>query len=300
MAVEGVLALLGPMLASTEALSAVGATLRLRLAGRSVEPELAMRLDAVLDAIGVRAAMSALGPDETAALLGLVEGFLGQASDLVADPWRAGWNHEDPGILVAQGNTSAMLAGLFKGSIVPRIGGDLPARLDAEGASFLDVGAGVGALSIAMCRLWPALRVLSVDPWEPALRLARDQVAAAGLDGRIELRRSTAQELLDTDAHDLAWVPAFFISGDVLEAALERVHAGLRAGGGAIVGLYARPEHPLAAAVADLRTVRQGGALVTARELAALTTRAGFADVQILSDPAWPTVFVVGRRPGPP
>jgi precorrin-6B methylase 2 len=299
MAVEDVLAVLGPMLASTEALSAVGATLRLRLEGRSVEPELAKRLDAVLDVIGVRAVISALGPDETTALLGLVEGFLGQAGDLVADPWRAGWDHEDPGILVAQGNTSAMLAGVFKRSVVPAIGGDLAARLDAEGPSFLDVGAGVGALSIAMCRLWPALRVVGVDPWEPALRLAREQVARAGLEGRIELRQATAQELMDTDEHDLAWVPAFFISGDVLEAALERVHAGLRAGGGAIIGLYARPEHPLAAAVADLRTVRQGGALVTAHELAALATRAGFADVAILSDPAWPTVFVVGRRRGP-
>ncbi|MCA1689265.1 MAG: hypothetical protein LC720_02105 [Actinobacteria bacterium] len=85
----------------------------------------------------------------------------------------------------------------------------------------------------------------------------------------------------------------------MLELGLERVHAGLRPGGGAIVGLYARPDHPLGRAVADLRTVRQGGSLVTPRELAALMARVGFAPVDILADPAWPTVFVLGRRRGP-
>ena len=299
MAVEDVLAVLGPMLGSTEALAAVGASLRLRRDGASFEPELGVALDAVLDALGIREVVNALGEDEAASMLGLVEGFLGQAGDLVAAPGRSGWDHDDPGILSAQGSTSALLAGVFRRSVVPAIGGDLASRLEAGEASFLDVGSGVAALSIAMCRLWPALRVVAVDPWEPAVVLARANVAAAGLQERIELRQVAVQQLRDAGAHDLAWVPTFFISGNVLDPAVERVHAALRAGGGAILGLYTRPDHPLATAVADLRTVRQGGPLVTPNELAALMTRVGFAGVDILSDPAWPTVFVVGRRPGP-
>ncbi len=114
-----------------------------------------------------------------------------------------------------------------------------------------------------MCRLWPALRVVAVDPWEPAVALARANVAAAGLQERIELRQVAVQQLRDAGAHHLAWVPTFFISGNVLDPAVERVHAALRAGGGAILGLYTRPDHPLATAVADLRTVRQGGPQVT-------------------------------------
>jgi SAM-dependent methyltransferase len=141
--------------------------------------------------------------------------------------------------------------------------------------------------------------VVGLDPWDPALELARERVAAAGLEERIELRPITAQQLPDTDEFDLAWVPGFFIAEDVLEPALERVLAGLRPGGGAIVGLYARPEHPVQAALADLRTARQGGAMVTPQALAALMTRVGFGPVGILANPAWPTVFVVGRRRGP-
>jgi SAM-dependent methyltransferase len=299
MAVERVLAVLGPMLASTEALAAVGAWLRLRRDAGVVAPEFAMRLDAVLDALGIGEIVNSLGEDEAVALLGLLEGFLGQAGDLVAAPGRAGWDHQEPDILMAQGDTSALLAGIFKGSILPSLGGDLVSRLETGETSFLDVGTGVGALAVAMCRLWPGLRVVGVDPWGPALELASAKVAEAGLEERIELRLGVVQQLPDTDEHDLAWVPTFFIAEDVLEAALERVLAALHAGGGAILGLYARPEHPLASAVADLRTVRQGGALVTPQELAGLMTRVGFADIDILSDPAWPTVFAVGRRRGP-
>jgi SAM-dependent methyltransferase len=296
MTVERLLATLGPMLASTEALAAIGASLRLRHEGGRVEPELAVRLDAVLDALGIRELVNALNEQEASSLLGLVGSFVGQAGDLVAHPGRAGWDHEDADILVAQGTTSTLLARVFERSVVPSLGDDLVSRLDAGGASVLDVGAGVGALSIAMCRLWPMLRVVGIDPWEPALELARAHVAAAGLEGQIELRPEAVEQLEDTDAHDLAWVPAFFIRESVLEPALERVLVALRAGGGAIVGLYARPGNPLAAAVADLRTVRQGGALITAQELAVLMARVGFAGVEVLTDPAWPTVFVVGRR----
>jgi SAM-dependent methyltransferase len=299
MAIEGVLATLGPMLASTEALAAVGASLRLRRDGGSIEPERGLRLDAVLEALGIRELVNGLDEQEASSLLGLVASFLGQAGDLVAHPGRAGWDHEDADILVAQGATSTLLARVFEQSVVPSLGDDLAARLDAGGASVLDVGAGVGALSIAMCRLWPTLRVVGVDPWEPALELARAHVAAAGLEGQIELRPETVEQLEDTDVHDLAWVPAFFIGEAALEPALERVLVALRAGGGAIVGLYARPGNPLAAAVADLRTVRQGGTLISAPDLAVLMTRVGFVDVEVLTDPAWPTVFVVGRRRGP-
>ena len=181
--------------------------------------------------------------------------------------------------------------------LVPALGGDIAARLDGEGASFLDVGSGVAALSVAMCRVWPALRVVGVDPWEPALALARGHVAAAGLADRIELRAATAETLSDTAAFDLAWVPTFFIPATVLDDVVERVHAALRAGGGVILGMYARPDNPVAAAVADLRTVRQGGTMCTPAELAELAVRCGFEDVEVRFDAAWgPVVYVVGRR----
>jgi 2-polyprenyl-3-methyl-5-hydroxy-6-metoxy-1,4-benzoquinol methylase len=291
------MALAMPMLGSAEAIAACGASLRLRRDATAIDPAVAARLDAVLDALGVRDAVDALSEHELTALLGVVEGFLAQALDLARDPGRARWDHEQASILMAQGHTSALLAAVFARFLVPALGGDLATRLEGEGAAFLDVGAGVAALSVAMCRQWPALRVVGVDPWEPALALAREHVATAGLAERIELRATTAEMLDDTAAYDLAWVPTFFIPDAVLDEVVARVHAALRDGGGVILGVYVRPENPVAAAVADLRTVRQGGALRTPSELAELLARDGFAEVEIRFDAAWgPLVYVVGRR----
>ncbi len=63
------------------------------------------------------------------------------------------------------------------------------------------------------------------------------------------------------------------------------VHAALRPGGWATLGRYARTGHPLMDAVADLRTLRQGGSLRTAQELAASLERAGFAGVATHYEP---------------
>jgi precorrin-6B methylase 2 len=286
-----------PLLGGAEAVASVGAAMRLRLEGAAGPPELTGRLDAVLDALGIREAVDELGQQELAGLASLFEGYLAQATDLVVTPLRAGWDHDQSSILMTQGNMSAMLAGIFQQFVVPGLDGAAE-RLEQPGASFLDVGAGVAALSVALCRTWPELRVVAVDPWDRALALARDVVAAADMGERIELRAVGAEALQDESEHDLAWVPTFFIPATALGPVLEHVLAALRPGGWAIAGLYARPEDPLAAALADLRTVRQGGTLQTPQETVALLERAGYEDAAVHFDPAWrvPIVFVAGRR----
>lgn len=287
-----------PMLGTAEALAALGASLRLRRDASTAEPELAACLDAVLDAVGVGDAVNALDEHETVALLGIVEGFLAQAADFVVEPARPGWNYQEPSILVAQGHSSALIAGVLTRFVVPALGDDLTGRLEHGEGSLLDVGVGVAALSIALCRSWPSLGVVGIDPWEPALALAREYVAAAGLQKRIELRRMAAETLEDADAYDLAWVPTFFIPGAVLERVIERVHVALRPGGWALLGLYARPGDPFRDALADLRTVRQGGSLLTPAQAAARLERAGLSEVDVHFDAAWelPVVYVAGRR----
>lgn len=88
-------------------------------------------------------------------------------------------------------------------------------------------------------------------------------------------------------------------SGSVLRPAVEQVYRAMRVGGWATLGLYARPGDRLADALADLRTVGQGGALITPQQAAELLERVGFDDVGVHFDPAWklPIVFVAGRRP---
>lgn len=288
-----------PMLGVVEALSALGACLRLRVDGGAAAPELTARLDAVLDVLDVRDAVDALEAQHAVALLGIVEGFLTQAADFVARPERAVWDHEDPRILLAQGHSSVLVANALQRFVVPSLDGDLARRLEAHGGSFLDVGVGVGSLALAVCRLWPSMRVVGVDAWPPALALAREAVAAAGVEQRVELREATVETLDDVDRFDLAWVPTFFVGGSVLQPAVERVYRAMREGGWVALGLYARPGDPLADALADLRTVRQGGALITPQDGAELLERVGFGDVGVHFDAAWklPIVFVAGRRP---
>ncbi len=287
-----------PLLGAAEAVAALGAGLSVRASGADVDPELGARLDAVLATLGIGEDVAALDRADARALAGLVGGLLGQAAALASEPERVGWDYEDPRVLEAVGQTSTLLAPVFRSSIVPRLGGNLAARLEAETAAMLDVGVGVAAFAVALCRIWPRLRVVGLDPWEPALALARDRVAAAGLQERIELRRATVETLADVAAFDLAWVPTFFIPGPALEPAIDRVHAALRPGGAIVLGLYARPPDPVAAAIAELRTQRQGGTRLTPEQAADLLGAAGFTDVEVLFEPTW-KVFVVcavGRR----
>ena len=288
-----------PLLGAAEAASALGASLRLHRDAREVAPELAAQLAAVLDALGIREVVDALDERESEALLGIVEGFLAQAADFVVEPGRDGWNHDQASILLAQGHSSALVARALHGVVVPALDDELAGRLEGPDAAFLDVGAGVGALAVAACRLWPSLRVVALDPWMPALAIAREQVTAAGLQERIEVREGVVEELEDADGFDLAWLPTFFIPPAALEPAAERVFAVMREGGWATFGLYARPGDPFRDALADLRTVRQGGTLIAPQDVATLLERAGFVDVGVHFDPAWPLpiVFVAGRRP---
>ena len=298
MSVDRVMALALPLLGSAESVAAVGAALRLQRDGSEIPSEVRARLDAVLDVLEIRDAVEALERHEAAALLGLVEGLLAQDLDLIEKPGRVRWEHESTSILMAQGQMSALLAGVFAQMIVPTLGEEFAARLHAPEASFLDIGAGVAALSVAMCRMWPSMRVVGIDPWDRALDLARAQVATSGFEDRIELRQTTGEAITDSAEHDLAWVPTFFIPGTALPAILDRVHEALRPGGCVVVGIYTRPAEPLAAALAELRTVRQGGAVVTPEEVVDALQGAGYTGVDVVIPPerGLPVVCVAGRR----
>ncbi len=205
---------------STEALAALAAGLRLKASGQEAPAEVQTCLDEVAEALGVGGALASASPDELGRALAPIRALFLQSVDLLTDPTRApGWTYTNVELLESLGQNSAVFAEIVRDVLAPQLEGlaDALARPDA---AFLDVGVGVAALSIAMCRVIPGLRAVGIDPWEVALELARRNVAAAGLDDRIELRRQAVEELPDESAFELAFLAGPFLGSAVIDVGL--------------------------------------------------------------------------------
>jgi SAM-dependent methyltransferase len=208
-----------------------------------------------------------------------------------------GWNYSDPEVLEAQGLHSAQMVVPWVERLFPKLEG-LSERLSEPTARFLDVGSGVGRLTIEMCRRFSKLRVVGIEPLETALTLARRNVAEARLGDRIELRPERVQELTDERCYDLAWVPVLFMPADVAARGLHRVRTALRTGGWAVLGSMAVEGGEIQPAVLRLVSLRYGSGRLSPEHAAAMLTAAGFENVLAL--PAMPGVAqrtIVGRRP---
>jgi len=127
-----------------------------------------------------------------------------------------GWNFTEPEILQSQGIASARFGDFIFRELIPRLD-DLASRLQAPSARFLDVGTGVGAISIAACRFLPNLHAIGLEPQDAPLTEARRNITAAGLTDRIELREQRIEDMADKETFDLAFLPQSFMSDDVVK-----------------------------------------------------------------------------------
>lgn len=296
MAYEQMMAVTAPLIAGGEAVAALAARMKLDALGEVGDPDVRAALDRVVSALTVPGLFEGLDETERRSMIGTVTSFLKQALDLIEDPGRpGGWVYTDPVVLQSQGQSSGAVPPLIA-SIAHTLDG-LPDALAREGARILDIGSGVAALSISCCRIWPAASVVGVDPWEPAMKLAVQNVSEAGLEDRITLRSIAIEDITDTDPFDLAWMPAPFLPRSVLESSVPVVARSLRPGGWLVLGRYAAPKEPLPEALADLRTVRGGGTPLSDDEAVALLERGGLASVRsVPSEWLAPIRFVAGQR----
>lgn len=285
-----------PLTVAAETAAALAARISLDGNGTQPDPAVAAALARTASLAAPTAALDDLDANSRDVVVGTVTSFLKQALELIENPGRAGgWVYTDPVVLQSQGRSSARVADLFA-KVAPTLPG-LEGSLAAPGARILDVGSGVAELTIACCHTFPAASVDGLEPWEPAMELGRDNVVAAGLEDRIALRPDRVEDLADEAVFDLAWLPALFIAPAMLEAAVARVAASLRPGGWLILGRYGAPDDPLADALAELRTVRGGGTVLTDEQATELLGGAGLRDVRAVdSDWPLPVRFVVGRR----
>ena len=242
------------------ALGAAGA-----LAEGGVPPELQAPVREVVEAAG-------LDPDDLP-LADLRNAIL-QVGDMVArsreGALEPGWGYTDPLILQAQGTISAQPVATLVDQVFPLLG--------LEVNDFLDVGAGVGAMCIELCRRLPNARAVGLEPQDAPFELARENVRAAGLEDRIELRQQLIQELDDEDAYDAAWLASMFMPRAVVQAALPVLLHALRDGGIVLTAAMGHGGDDLPAAAARLRAALWG-AQVGIEELEAMAREAGFGDV---------------------
>ncbi len=241
-----------------------------------------------------RAATEALAAEARSALL--------QSADLVARG-RAGtldvggWLHEDPEILRAQGVSS--------GAAVPALAkafpllGDLAERMERPGAAALDVGTGVAAIAIALCRRFEHLRVVGLEPASAPLAEARRNVVAAGLEQRIELRAQRVEDLADEAAFDFCFLPSVFLSTPALRSGLAAVLRALRPGGWVVMSTLGAPGDALAPALSRLKATLWGSEALAPAEVARLCEEAGYAEVRIVAVPERSTLTPIAaqRRP---
>jgi precorrin-6B methylase 2 len=188
-----------------------------------------------------------------------------------------GWDHLNPDVLVAQGET----AGLFRLAaehVLPSLEG-LREALERPGATFLDVGAGVGVISTELCLVYPEVAAECLEPNPEARRIGRERVRAAGLEARIDFLADGVEALEASDRYDLAIIPQPFLSDDAFEEGIARVHAALRPGGWLLVLAIDVPDsNPVAAAASRVRARLWGGGAMAAGELIGMLDGAGFED----------------------
>jgi SAM-dependent methyltransferase len=280
---------------SVEALAALGAALRLQRSNLEADSRVRVCLQEVLHAIDPQLA-EGLGHRADYARH-LVEAVFRQSADLLQNPERVpGWRHQDPAILQSQGQVSRLIIHGIDDLAAQRP--ELRAVLRGSG-TFLDVGTGAGWLALEAARVWPRLRIVGIDIWEPALALARSNVAASDHGERIELRSRAVERLDERATYALACFPGPFISAETTREALERIHHALIPGGWLVFALWAPSGDPLEAAVAKLRIVRSGGHPWISTEIVDCLLAVGFVGIEALPPgvPGSPIAFVLSRRP---
>jgi SAM-dependent methyltransferase len=278
---------------SMQTLAAIGAEIRLRQDSSAGDQRVRDLLQDVMSAMDP-SPLEGLNAGQEAMLLSIIRIVFRDAADLLNDPARApGWSYSDAEMLEAQGRASRLNIASISAFAAehPKL-----AEVLAKPGSLLDIGTGVGHLAIEAAKSWPKFRVVGIDIWDPALKLARTNVETSGAADRIELRKQDIEEFDDRNAFDLVWLPAPFLPRDVFAAAVKKVFAALRPGGWLVVGQYRIPQEPVSQALARLQIVRSGGYPWEPNELAALLSASGFEDVEVAPGPAGGTQ-VFGRRP---
>jgi SAM-dependent methyltransferase len=291
MSLETVRGTVNRLVTSANALTIIGVAIDARLSGVPLDPQLAPHVDAALSALDLT--LDDLSSNDLLGLRSQIRAYAHLNLKLLYPEGRApGWRYDEGDFLQSWGRIAKNFVGLCASKIP-----GLTDRLNAEGATFLDVGTGVAQIAIQTAQLYPSMRVTGVDNWAPALALARQNVAEAGLEGRVELREQSAQDIDDEAAFDLAWIPTLFIPEPVVAKITERVLRALAPGGWLIVATVKEAPDPLLRAIGRFHVASFGGWVTSPQAIERVLRDKGYAEVRTMDDISPIGSFIAGRRP---
>jgi SAM-dependent methyltransferase len=209
---------------------------------------------------------------------------VGQTRALVeeahAGTLRAGWRPSDPEVIRSQATLSFHMS-MAMMRPMREAWPDLVRTLEGDDAVFVDIGVGGAGGSCAMCKLFPKLRVVGIDPLPAALALARENVAAHGLTDRIELRAQRGGDLTGNAEFDVAFLPAKFFDDAAVEETLRALSTSLKPEGFILTAAWRDPGEPRAAAVSKLRDELWGAGPRPTDTVSTMLVRAGFREVRL-------------------
>jgi SAM-dependent methyltransferase len=189
------------------------------------------------------------------------------------------WASEDPETILSFGRASGRGADVIADVLLPRLP-TVASAFAAGRASFLDVGVGVGAISIRLLERFPGTRAVGLDVLPDVLKLARVEVARSAVSESIELRLQSVADLRDEDQYDLAWFPQPFIPRPAFLDGVHNVFRALKPGGAMILPVAIPAE---ASEFARARVVHSaclaGGSAITASDLMEILQAAGLVDL---------------------
>ncbi|HEY8564265.1 MAG TPA: methyltransferase domain-containing protein [Beijerinckiaceae bacterium] len=238
-------------------------------------------------------------PERFAQLAAAVQAPLLQARDFRARAAAGevdleGWRFTDPDVIEAQGALTAAMAE----RAIPRLRflPGLTSRLEAPGAALLDVGAGAAGLAIALCRRFPHLRAVCLEPAPHPAAIGEAKITEAGLSDRIELRRQRVEHIAEAEAYDLVFLPQMFLPDPVMAAAAPVLQRALKPRGWLLAAVMSRPGADAGSAVLRLRNLLWGGNARSAAAVKDVLLAAGFSPV--IRSPGREVVrMVCARRP---
>lgn len=257
----------------SETLAALGALAKVEAGEVTPDKEIKSALVQVVNAVNP-SFFEGVSKDEASFLGATAFGNLSRILELVASPDKPGnWDYTDPAVLEAQGKSSRAVTRF----LTAHANEDQEFRsiLDA-GENFLDVGSGVGWISITMAEQWPNIKVDGLEILAPALELAKKNLGTSKASDRVRFIDKNLTALDAKNEYGAAFVPMMFIPEEVLATALPLLRNAIRPGGMLFVAGYRIPEDPLLAALNNLQTVISGGRTWKEEQLSKLLRENGF------------------------